>query len=54
MPRLESVVAGRDPSGITKSAGWEGGGGFRVLDVHPSMFERHDFGAGFNPALLPA
>lgn len=40
MPRLESVVAGRDPSGITKSAGWEGGGGFRVLDVHPSMFER--------------
>ena len=22
MPRLESVVAGRDPSGITKSAGW--------------------------------
>ena len=40
MPRLESVVAGRDSSGITKSAGWVGGGGFRVLDVHPSMFER--------------
>lgn len=40
MPRLESVVAGRDSSGITKTAGWVGGGGFRVLDVHPSMFER--------------
>lgn len=40
MPRLTSVVEGRDPSGITKTAEWKGGGGFRVLDVHPSMFER--------------
>jgi adenine-specific DNA-methyltransferase len=37
-PRLEKVVAGDDPSGITKDAGWEGGGGFRVLEVGPSMF----------------
>lgn len=40
MPRLRSVVEGRDLSGITKTAEWKGGGGFRVLDVHPSMFER--------------
>jgi adenine-specific DNA-methyltransferase len=38
-PRLEQVVAGEDPGGITESAGWEGGGGFRVLDVAPSMFD---------------
>ncbi|HVM16247.1 MAG TPA: site-specific DNA-methyltransferase [Gaiellaceae bacterium] len=37
-PRLEKVVAGDDPGGITETAAWEGGGGFRVLEVGPSMF----------------
>jgi len=37
-PRLEQVVAGDDPGGITKEVGWEGGGGFRVAEVGPSMF----------------
>jgi adenine-specific DNA-methyltransferase len=37
-PRLQKVVAGEDEWGITKMVGWEGGGGFRVLDVAPSMF----------------
>ena len=32
------MVAGDDPGGITKDRGWEGGGGFRVLEVGPSMF----------------
>jgi adenine-specific DNA-methyltransferase len=39
LPRLEKVVAGEDPGGVTEAVGWEGGGGFRVLDVAPSMFE---------------
>jgi adenine-specific DNA-methyltransferase len=39
MPRLTKVVAGQDAGGITDSADWEGGGGFRVLDVAPSMFQ---------------
>jgi adenine-specific DNA-methyltransferase len=39
LPRLTKVVAGEDPGGITTLAGWTGGGGFRVLDVAPSMFE---------------
>lgn len=38
-PRVTKVVAGDDPGGITSDACWEGGGGFRVLDVAPSMFE---------------
>lgn len=38
IPRLERVVAGTDPGGITAAIGWEGGGGFRILDVAPSMF----------------
>lgn len=39
VPRLTKVVGGEDPGGITDSVEWEGGGGFRVLDVAPSMFE---------------
>jgi adenine-specific DNA-methyltransferase len=38
MPRLAKVVAGEDDGGITAAVGWRGGGGFRVLDVAPSMF----------------
>lgn len=38
LPRLAKVVAGEDPGGITDDVGWEGGGGFRVLEVGESMF----------------
>lgn len=37
-PRLRKVVAGADAGGITESTGWAGGGGFRYLEVAPSMF----------------
>jgi len=39
LPRLTRVVDGDDSGGITQLVGWTGGGGFRVLDVAPSMFE---------------
>lgn len=39
LPRLEKVVSGADRGGVTEILGWEGGGGFQVLDVAPSMFE---------------
>jgi adenine-specific DNA-methyltransferase len=38
IPRLTHVVAGTDPGGITDVVEWAGGGGFRVLEVAPSMF----------------
>lgn len=38
MPRLTKVVEGGDPGGITEAVDWEGGGGFHILDVAPSMF----------------
>lgn len=41
-PRLRNVVRGEDQGGITTEVGWDGGGGFRVLDVAPSMFEADD------------
>jgi adenine-specific DNA-methyltransferase len=39
-------MEGDDPGGITASAEWDGGGGFRVLDVAESMFVE-DEGAVF-------
>jgi adenine-specific DNA-methyltransferase len=42
LPRLKEVVEGEEPGGITELVGWKGGGGFRVLDVAPSMFEAED------------
>ena len=41
-PRLEMVVKGEDAGGITDEANWTGGGGFRLLDVAPSMFAASD------------
>lgn len=41
-PRLRKVVAGEDPGGITEEFAWEGGGGFRALDVAPSMYAEYD------------
>ncbi|WP_143034812.1 site-specific DNA-methyltransferase [Glycomyces sambucus] len=37
-PRLELVVKGEDQGGITKAVGWERGGGFRCVEVGPSMY----------------
>jgi adenine-specific DNA-methyltransferase len=39
LPRLKKVVAGQDAGGVTQENEWEGGGGFRLMDVLPSMFE---------------
>jgi adenine-specific DNA-methyltransferase len=44
LPRLAKVVRGEDPGGITKAVGWEGGGGFRTVEVSPSMYEDTPFG----------
>jgi len=38
-PRLEMVVNGEDPGGITEAVEWKGGGGFRQVRVGPSMFD---------------
>lgn len=42
LPRLSKVIAGDDPGGVTEETGWNGGGGFRVLSVAPSMFEEDE------------
>ena len=42
LPRLKTIVVGEDPGGVTDLTRWTGGGGFRVVDVAPSMFEESD------------
>jgi len=42
IPRLTKVVEATDTGGITEAIGWQGGGGFRILHVAPSMFETID------------
>jgi adenine-specific DNA-methyltransferase len=37
LPRLKSVVDGRDTSGITESVGWRGGGGFKYFELAESL-----------------
>jgi adenine-specific DNA-methyltransferase len=44
LPRLQKVVDGEDPGGITKSANWQGGGGFRYYELGPSLIEKDKWG----------
>lgn len=41
-PRLTKVAEGADVGGVTHLVKWKGGGGFRILEVAPSMFEADD------------
>ncbi|EMM5119941.1 site-specific DNA-methyltransferase [Providencia stuartii] len=44
LPRLERVIKGEDPAGITKITNWQGGGGFRYYKLAPSLIEYDRFG----------
>ena len=44
IPRLKKVVDGEDPGGVTESANWKGGGGFRYYRLAPSLLERDRWG----------
>ncbi len=43
-PRLKKVIDGSDTGGITERIGWEGGGGFRMFRLAPSLIETDQFG----------
>ncbi len=48
--RLDKVIAGEDDGGITKSANWQGGGGFRFYELAPTLINEDPFGeAVINP-----
>ena|SRR3989339_153501 len=44
IPRLKSVIAGTDQSGISKSIGWTGGGGFKFYNLASSLLRKDSFG----------
>jgi adenine-specific DNA-methyltransferase len=49
--RLDKVIAGDDPGGITKAVNWLGGGGYRFYELAPSLINEDPFGeAIINPA----
>lgn len=57
--RLDKVIAGKDPGGITKSAGWQGGGGYRFYELAPSLINEDSFGEpvinqDYSPDMLAA
>lgn len=50
IPRMQKVVDGDDPGGVTKATHWQGGGGFRYYKLAPSLIvnDRWD-----NPVINP-
>lgn len=44
IPRLQKVIDGEDPGGITKTVDWKGGGGFRYYRLAPSLLEKDKWG----------
>ena len=51
IPRLQRVIDGLDQGGVTESAGWQGGGGFRYYRLAPSLIIADRWG---NPVVNPA
>lgn len=50
IPRLQSVISGKDQGGISKAVGWQGGGGFRYYKLAPSLIVNDRWGnAVVNP-----
>lgn len=44
IPRLQKVIDGEDPGGITQAVDWQGGGGFRYYRLAPSLLEKDRWG----------
>lgn len=57
--RLDKVISGEDMGGITVSANWQGGGGYRFYELAPSLILKDDFdeeiiNPAYNPEMLAA
>ena len=42
--RLDKVIAGEDPGGVSKSQNWQGGGGYRFYELAPTLINQDAFG----------
>lgn len=55
--RLDKVIDGEDPGGITKAVGWKGGGGYRFFELAPTLITKDKWGQevinkDYNPTML--
>ena len=44
IPRMQKVINGEDPGGITQAVNWKGGGGFRYYRLAPSLLDKDKWG----------
>ncbi|MEY2890571.1 MAG: hypothetical protein RJA98_479 [Pseudomonadota bacterium] len=44
VPRLQRVIDGQDPGGVTQATGWQGGGGFRYYELAPTLLSTDRWG----------
>ena len=44
IPRLQKVIDGADPGGVTAAVNWQSGGGFRYYRLAPSLLEKDKWG----------
>ncbi len=44
VPRLQKVIDGQDPGGVTQATNWQGGGGFRYYELAPTLLSTDRWG----------
>lgn len=44
VPRMNNVIDGEDPAGVTEATGWKGGGGYHYFRLAPSLLEKDQWG----------
>lgn len=44
IPRLKSIIDGKDNSGITQAVGWNEGGGYKYFELAPSLLSQDSYG----------
>ena len=43
IPRINSIIEGKDKTGITKFVNWQGGGGYKFYELAPSLLVKDKF-----------
>lgn len=44
IPRLNNIINGEDPSGISNIVNWKGGGGYKFYELAPTLIEKDKYG----------
>ena len=57
--RLDRIIDGEDKNGITNSANWQGGGGYKFYELAPTLIEKDKYGnpvfsSKYNPTMIAA